>query len=657
MLCSVCEYTFQGQFPGLNQQGQRPYEGRWRPHHLSRDEVLNAADQGCFLCNRLRCNRTLHVWKSSRGGDQDDLLRYAIVGRNANGTIVLLFVRGVARFKAFVGIRQGMIMLFHLRPAGDVSELVHFEIPFGNTTDSPYAQATVQSWINTCDKKHDVCKSSNRGWIPTRLLQVFHSGACQLVRLVLRAQMQIVPYAALSHCWGKGVSIRLTAKRYREFEKGLPVASLPKTFRDAVAVSLRLGLRYIWIASCCIIQDSTDDWQKEAMNMHKVYANAEITIAATAAQNGDEGLFFDRRPEFVQPCVVNTNWDGLAPQAYVLSDGFMGEQDLDNAPLNRRAWVVQERCLSRKVIHFGAEQLYWECRTAFACEAYPRGAPTMGGEALPYEKPLKVQVRLSVPPPSFVSNAVEDWSKIVKSFTGSRLTFASDKLIAIGGVAKAIHTQTKDQYLAGMWRRDLVFQLDWYVERSSQPTLSQCVTSYIAPSWSWASVTGQVVISGLLASKDEDWTKGMRELARVVDISLQTTSGDPFGQMRSGKLCVEAVTTPLQILQIDEYNRNDSFNYVEVGGKRVNSVSLTTDIKGLKLPAVVTFLSLYQLPTLEAESANQREHGIILVDTDGMSTRYARIGTMHFLDQDSLAAARKTLREPLHLHRRRLTMI
>jgi hypothetical protein len=47
----------------------------------------------------------------------------------------------------------------------------------------------------------------------------------------------------------------------------------------------------------CIIQDDPEDWQREAARMREVYSQAVCCIAASAAQNSDAGLFFNRDPQ------------------------------------------------------------------------------------------------------------------------------------------------------------------------------------------------------------------------------------------------------------------------------------------------------------------------------------------------------------------------
>lgn len=41
---------------------------------------------------------------------------------------------------------------------------------------------------------------------------------------------------------------------------------------------------------------------------------------------------------------------------------------IDKSILNSRGWVLQERLLSRRTIHFASDQVYWECREHIVAE-------------------------------------------------------------------------------------------------------------------------------------------------------------------------------------------------------------------------------------------------------------------------------------------------
>lgn len=73
----------------------------------------------------------------------------------------------------------------------------------------------------------------------------------------------------------------------------------------------------------------------------------------------------------------------------------------------------------------------------------------------------------------------------MQAYSRCKLTYSKDKLIAILGLAQLFHSNLEDEYVVGMWRRELVQQLSWSVK---QPTCARKYSNYVAPSWSWASI-------------------------------------------------------------------------------------------------------------------------------------------------------------------------
>jgi hypothetical protein len=55
----------------------------------------------------------------------------------------------------------------------------------------------------------------------------------------------------------------LTSKNIFQLKKAIPVSSMPRTFQDAVCVARSLKMKYLWIDSLCIVQDSQEDWHRE----------------------------------------------------------------------------------------------------------------------------------------------------------------------------------------------------------------------------------------------------------------------------------------------------------------------------------------------------------------------------------------------------------
>lgn len=160
------------------------------------------------------------------------------------------------------------------------------------------------------------------------------------------------------------MDLTLAKSSYTTFvEHGIPVELFRRTLRDAMDITRRLGYRYIWIDSLCIIQDSSEDWAVEALTMKDVYGNTSCNIAAS----GEPGhsCFVKRNPLNFFPCYLsrrqwNDKNDVYAFRHYSANLDPM-EDDNGGPPHLRRGWVVQEKLLSNRVIYMGNPQIYWEC--------------------------------------------------------------------------------------------------------------------------------------------------------------------------------------------------------------------------------------------------------------------------------------------------------
>lgn len=174
------------------------------------------------------------------------------------------------------------------------------------------------------------------------------------------------PYATLSHCWGQVEFMKLKKDNFRDMVQSITISELPKTFRDAVVVTRRLGIPFLWIDSLCIIQDSPEDWATESSSMRSIYKNCLVNIAATAAVDGSIGCFFDRVPVFARPCRIRVKKECM--HDFVASSTWL--DSVNHAPLYQRAWVIQEQLLAPRVLHFGEKQVFWECNELVSSRVY-----------------------------------------------------------------------------------------------------------------------------------------------------------------------------------------------------------------------------------------------------------------------------------------------
>jgi len=261
----------------------------------------------------------------------------------------------------------------------------------------------------------------------------------------------------LSHCWGGKVRYTLTSRGLQPMLAKIPMTKLSKTVKDAITVVRALGIRYIWIDTLCIIQDSVSDWQKESTRMGDVYKNSVCTIAASAASNGDVGCFFQRDIHLIKPCRIR-NVSSSGVEEFYCMDRDIWKSEIEAAPLNYRGWVLQELLLSPRTLHFGRNQIFYACRKLEACEAFPGGLPStiLNGTV----KMISDEI---MSPAHYYEQTLFAWAQIIEHYTQRKLTNGEDKLVAVSALAKEIGAILNDEYLAGIWRKTLPWGLLWSV--------------------------------------------------------------------------------------------------------------------------------------------------------------------------------------------------
>jgi len=226
----------------------------------------------------------------------------------------------------------------------------------------------LSKWISGCDGSHG-CFPQDLDFVPTRLLDVGSTGSDH-IRLAEKSQGERGPkrYLALSHRWGPPELHRVFCtytSNVTLFKQQIQITDLPRTFADAVQVTRSLGVRYLWIDSLCIIQDDPSDWETESKLMEQVFSSAYVTISASCSSGTDDG-FLKPRPQ--RECVT-ARAPGDDASLYYLCDAIDDFRlDVDEGELSKRAWVLQERALSRRTIYFSRTQSYWECGKGVRCE-------------------------------------------------------------------------------------------------------------------------------------------------------------------------------------------------------------------------------------------------------------------------------------------------
>jgi hypothetical protein len=440
-------------------------------------------------------------------------------------------------------------------------------------TGHPDVIGIARAWLKTCERDHPFCGLRFIPWWPKRLLDLTGS----LPRLMLtERETPRGNYATLSHCWGENPTfITLTAENIERLQNGCLPAELPQSFLDAIEVTRGLGIQYLWIDSLCIIQSgegSLEDWTEHVDSMTDVYWNCTINISINRAKNANEGCFVDRNSLLAQECQIN--WHGFHHDNLkytVCSWNTSGYGALDTLPIAKRAWVVQERLLAPRVLHFGSEQIFWDCNiVTLASETVPLGLPLhvtdyYGRRAFTTGPPRDRLSRTLNGHTTSPSRSWEPWLSIVKQYTSCSLTYPDkDKFKALAGVAEHEARSRSDSYVAGFFRADLLWDITWSVHMHDHALTKRAQNQYRAPTWSWACMDGPVGFQGRLAGPPTLIAK-----LRAVNLIPVERSSNPFSGAQHGTLKIESFLIPATCKKVTTSHGRSS---VEMTDAPVDSV-------------------------------------------------------------------------------------
>ncbi|KAF7954402.1 hypothetical protein EAE96_005524 [Botrytis aclada] len=365
-----------------------------------------------------------------------------------------------------------------LMPSGDFGPRLLIGTAEEVPSDSPIERSMliIRKWISHCDNKDGACAGSRKSSrVPTRVLDVLGKASNRgSVFLVESDEMKLeseknLPYITLSHCWGKTQPLTTTRDNFAAHKEEIALENLPKTFQDAIMVVRALGIRYIWIDSLCIIQGDSDDWDKEALRMASVYSNSYLNIAATGSRDSRGGCFYPRKMHYGSTTLPlesymigqNTNHTGAGVvrvrpsfekihQRYHLPNEQSKIGDSIRTPLLSRAWVFQERQLAARTLHFHPAEMIMECKSALRCEC--TGLDKIRANA---NKEISDLYR------SEDWEVLNQWFGVVKEYTALTLSYSTDRLVALAGIAIIFQDRLNTAYLAGIWEADIARGLLW----------------------------------------------------------------------------------------------------------------------------------------------------------------------------------------------------
>jgi hypothetical protein len=325
-------------------------------------------------------------------------------------------------------------------------------------------------------------------------------------------------------------------------------------------VANALGIAYLWVDSFCIIQDSEVDKASELVRMGQIYRDAYLTIIASCAPSAIAG--------FLQGRVLPPAYDTHPTLPFDCRSGEMGTvsvflepgRDLTmDDPVNSRAWCLQELLLSPRKLIYASDTAKYECQSMTMCLGDAVSDRRVGDQlldALLFPQPA-LDKQLASWSLSDWERLREEWELVVANYTQRRLTYATDKLPAFGGVAELFHrawAERAGRYIAGLWEKALPWDLLWTCQsrwgpdqRPKNDRPARRPTEYVAPSWSWMSVNGPITAGSEPFNRKEGSIVDCEVLG--VDVQLY----DPralFGRVVSASLTLQLVRIRTQWIDL-----------------------------------------------------------------------------------------------------------
>ncbi|TVY77959.1 hypothetical protein Focb16_v007446 [Fusarium oxysporum f. sp. cubense] len=442
-----------------------------------------------------------------------------------------------------------------------------------------------KKWIQNCSTSHEKCGMQPGGpvlikTIPTRLIHVGSKDGALSPKIIITNPSSEMEYLALSYAWGSGHDFaKTTATNLMEMTKHLPWDDLAKTVQDAIIFTRKLGYKYLWVDALCILQSEgpddqrhKDDWSYEAARFGQYYENATLTIAASGAISSQQGLFLDR-PALCfdpQPVTLTINKiSGGTTHVEVQPASPSWELSIQNVPLLTRGWAIQERVLSKRILHFGASCLLWECRELKTTEASPNSSdPKVYG----YRNEEFVSVFRNL------ENQQQDelitlWYQFVEVYSGTNFSFYRDKLPALSGIAKRIQSRFPQDYIAGMWESSIPQGLLWIGWGGQEPEADPSRGAN-RPSWCWASPIHPITFLPIMT-----YYKDQYVTLQVESWSVRTNGPQTSGQMLEGSVTISgpAKSFNLYELNLDFVFGPDAF---DKEGKTIKSEA----VQGIRKP-------------------------------------------------------------------------
>jgi hypothetical protein len=279
--------------------------------------------------------------------------------------------------------------------------------------------------LQGCRKSHTKCIPQELPLIPGFSLINCHSRS-----IVAASEIgpSIPEFVALSYVWGS-CQDRGPLRR----------PSIPKTIDDAIAVTLKIRYKYLWVDRYCIDEEKVEERHAQIQAMDAIYGSAQVTLIAAAGLDPHHGL----------PGVGNHRhsnqrrmYIGNRESIWTLECPSFVVQD---SQWNTRAWTYQEGLLSHRRIVFTDQQFYFQCNQVCACESQPYPRAYRGNVGFPLFLFPDLGDELNAFRADSYS-ATKTFADLLLSYQRRNMSYDEDILNAFMGILKRMTTSPGSIY-------------------------------------------------------------------------------------------------------------------------------------------------------------------------------------------------------------------
>lgn len=345
-----------------------------------------------------------------------------------------------------------------------------------------------KDWICDCERNHTA--SCGIPALPSTQL----SWMIDTKDLCLVPAVEGVRYVALSYVWGQTQMLKCTTDTLRILQEAGALGprtglKVPNVIQNAIALVPRLGERYLWVDSLCIMQDDRECLDRHIRHMASIYEAAVFTIVAADGSDADYGILGIRgvsAPRKLPSMVELTSRLRLRPR---------GRLNILVSPWGQRAWTLQEHVFSKRKLVFVHGSVQWICQEHRCFEDVRQESPSIRmkkREDYDMDQELESVGDLALRYP-----VVSQLEELIHDYTTRKLTFGNDALRAIEAVFMAHRMAFPSGFFLGLPLDFFDLALLWYHWAGQSATRRPAVPLSKAPpfpSWTWAGWVGKLKV-------------------------------------------------------------------------------------------------------------------------------------------------------------------